>query len=82
MGRGPLAGPVVAAAVILPAEHALNLTDSKQLSERKREALVSLIQQEAVAYAIGEASVAEIESLNILQATGNEKGHFSHQRTF
>ncbi|MGC6404045.1 MAG: ribonuclease HII [Candidatus Comchoanobacterales bacterium] len=69
VGRGPLAGPVVAAAVILPAEHALNLTDSKQLSERKREALVSLIQQEAVAYAIGEASVAEIESLNILQAS-------------
>ena len=69
-GRGPLAGPVVAAAVLLPDDHQLEgLTDSKKLSEARREALFPLIQQQATAWAIAEASVAEIDQLNILQAS-------------
>ncbi|MGN0978686.1 MAG: ribonuclease HII [Faecousia sp.] len=69
-GRGPLAGPVCAAAVILP-EH-LNipgLTDSKKLSDKKRRELFPLIQEQAVAYGIGFASEQEIDEINILQAT-------------
>ncbi len=73
VGRGPLAGPVMAAAVILPVTnfpmtlaHAIN--DSKKLSRMARERLSPEIQAVAVAYAIGVASVREIESLNILQA--------------
>ncbi|MGB7501463.1 MAG: ribonuclease HII [Azonexus sp.] len=69
-GRGPLAGPVVAAAVILdPARPIAGLNDSKKLSERKREVLAVLIRERAVAWAVAEASVEEIDRLNILQAT-------------
>ncbi|MCK4503709.1 MAG: ribonuclease HII [Desulfuromonadales bacterium] len=69
-GRGPLAGPVVAAAVILPEEFELTgLTDSKKLSEKQRNKLYPLIQQQATAYGIGVASVVEIDKINILQAT-------------
>ncbi len=69
-GRGPLAGPVVAAAVILdPARPISGLNDSKKLSEKKRDALAVLIRERAVAWAVGEASVEEIDRLNILQAT-------------
>ncbi len=69
-GRGPLAGPVVAAAVILNPEKIINgLTDSKKLSEKQREALFPLIQEHAFAWGIGSATVEEIDSLNILQAS-------------
>jgi ribonuclease HII len=69
-GRGPLAGPVVAAAVMLPEIFALpGLTDSKQLSEKQRDALYPLIRQQAVAVGIGVASCLEIDRINILQAT-------------
>lgn len=69
-GRGPLAGPVCAAAVILP-EHLQipGLTDSKKLTDKKRRELFPLIQTQAVAYGIGFASEAEIDEINILQAT-------------
>ncbi|NOR21023.1 MAG: ribonuclease HII [Xanthomonadales bacterium] len=69
-GRGPLAGPVIAAAVILdPANPIEGLDDSKRLSEKKREALYVEIQQKALAWATGRAEVEEIDSINILQAT-------------
>jgi ribonuclease HII len=69
-GRGPLAGPVVAAAVILdPARPIAGLNDSKKLSARKRELLAVLVRERAVAWAVAEASVEEIDRLNILQAT-------------
>ncbi|HLA35385.1 MAG TPA: ribonuclease HII [Rhodocyclaceae bacterium] len=69
-GRGPLAGPVYAAAVILdPAHPIVGLDDSKKLSEKKRDALALEIRQFACAYAIASASVEEIDRLNILQAT-------------
>lgn len=69
-GRGPLAGNVVAAAVILdPQQVIVGLNDSKKLSPATRERLYQEIIHHALAYAIGEASVAEIDSLNILQAT-------------
>ena len=69
-GRGPLAGPVVAAAVILdPARPIAGLNDSKKLSEKKREQLAVLIREQAVAWAVAEASVEEIDRLNILHAT-------------
>lgn len=69
-GRGPLAGPVYAAAVILP-EHLdiPGLTDSKKLSDKKRRELFPLIQERAVAYGIGFATEQEIDEINILQAT-------------
>lgn len=70
VGRGPLAGPVVTAAVILdPARPIEGLNDSKKLSARRREALVPLIQERALAWAYGRAEVEEIDRLNILQAT-------------
>ncbi len=70
VGRGPLAGPVVTAAVILdPARPIDGLADSKKLSEKKREALAGLIKERALAWAIGRAEVEEIDRLNILQAT-------------
>jgi ribonuclease HII len=69
-GRGPLAGPVCAAAVILhPQRIPRGLDDSKRLSEKVREALVPEIQQQAQAWAVAWASIAEIDSLNILQAS-------------
>lgn len=69
-GRGPLCGSVVAAAVILdPQKPILGLNDSKKLSAKKRDALAILIRRDALAWAVAEASVAEIDRLNILQAT-------------
>lgn len=68
-GRGPLAGPVFAAAVILPEGLVIEgVTDSKKLSEKKREQLFDVIKEKAVAYCIASASVEEIEEMNILQA--------------
>ncbi len=68
-GRGPLCGPVVAAACILPAGCQIEgLNDSKQLTEKKREALYDQITACAVSYGIGEASEAEIDEINILNA--------------
>lgn len=70
VGRGPLAGPVVTAAVILdPARPIEGLADSKKLSEARREALAELIKERALAWAIGRAEVEEIDEINILQAT-------------
>ena len=69
-GRGPLAGEVVAAAVILDPEQPIrDLGDSKKLSEKQREALFPVIQQQALAFSIASSSVEEIDSLNILQAS-------------
>ncbi len=69
-GRGPLAGPVFAAAVILPEGTEIEgLNDSKKLTEKKREALFDIIKEKAAAYSIASASVEEIEQYNILQAT-------------
>ena len=69
-GRGPLAGPVYAAAVILPPDfHHPLLDDSKKMSERARETLRPIIEREAVAWAVEEVSAAEIDSLNILWAS-------------
>ena len=69
-GRGPLAGPVYAAAVILPPEpEIVGLNDSKKLSEKKREALFPLICEQAIAWSVATASVEEIDEYNILQAT-------------
>lgn len=68
-GRGPLAGDVYAAAVILPPDLIIpGLNDSKKLSEARREALAPVIREQAAAWCIGTASVEEIERLNILQA--------------
>lgn len=72
-GRGPLAGPVIAAAVILdraqlPSDIAAAIDDSKKLSSRKREALFDWLERHAI-FGIGEASVVEIDRINILQAT-------------
>lgn len=70
VGRGPLAGPVVAAAVILdPANPIEGLNDSKKLSAKRRESLAADIRAKALAWAIGEASVEEIDAINILQAS-------------
>ncbi len=69
-GRGPWAGPVTAAAVILDPKRPIEgLTDSKKLSERQREHLAPLIRERALAFAIAEASVDEIDRLNIREAT-------------
>ena len=69
-GRGPLCGPVVAAAVILPRDIEIEgLNDSKKLTEKKREMLFDVIKEKAVAYAIAEASPAEIDEINILNAS-------------
>ena len=70
VGRGPLAGPVIAAAVILdPDNIPVGLNDSKKLTKTKRETLYDLINQSALAVGIGEASVDEIDQINILQAS-------------
>ncbi len=69
-GRGPLAGPVVAAAVMLDPERPIQgLRDSKQLTAARRRELADLIRGNALAFAVAEASVAEIDDLNILQAS-------------
>lgn len=69
-GRGPLVGSVFAAAVMLPARVDLpGLTDSKKLSEKKRDALAPMIREQAIAYAVALADVAEIHQYNILHAT-------------
>ena len=69
-GRGPLAGPVAAGAVILPADHdILYLNDSKKLSAKKRDMLYDQIREEAVAWAVGLVEPARIDEINILQAT-------------
>lgn len=69
-GRGPLAGPVVAAAVILDPQRLIDgLNDSKKLSARRRELLAVEIKAQALAWAVAEASVAEIDRLNILHAS-------------
>ena len=69
VGRGPLAGDVVAAAVILGDSSPAGLTDSKALSPRQRERLAETIRSEAVSLSLGRATVAEIDELNILQAS-------------
>ncbi|WP_343216868.1 ribonuclease HII [Kistimonas asteriae] len=70
VGRGPLCGPVVTAAVILdPSRPIEGLNDSKKLSESRREALFDVIKERALAWALGRAEVAEIDQLNILHAT-------------
>lgn len=69
-GRGPLCGPVAAAAVILPFGHIIEgLNDSKKLSEKKRELLYDIITKEAIAYAVAFSSESEIDEINILNAT-------------
>ena len=69
-GRGPLAGPVCAAAVILPPHLEIpGLTDSKKLTDKKRRELFPIIKEQALAYGIGMASEQEIDEINILQAT-------------
>ena len=81
-GRGPLAGPVCAAAVILP-EHLQipGLTDSKKLTDKKRRELFPIIQEQAIAYGIGLASESEIDEINILQATFLAMGRALEQLT-
>lgn len=70
VGRGPLAGDVVAAAVILDPERPIyGLADSKTLSHRRREQLAAVIRDQALAWALGRSSVAEIDAINILQAS-------------
>lgn len=69
-GRGPLAGPVCAAAVILPKDMIIEgVNDSKKLSEKKRDALYDVIKEKALSYSIAFATVEEIEEINILNAT-------------
>tara|TARA_B100000902_G_scaffold231930_1_gene219942 strand:+ start:72 stop:680 length:609 start_codon:yes stop_codon:yes gene_type:complete len=69
VGRGPLAGDVVAAAVILGESHPDGVTDSKMLTPERREVLAERIRDEAVSWALGRATLAEIDELNILQAS-------------
>lgn len=70
VGRGPLVGSVVTAAVILPAQFDLpGLTDSKKLSEKRRLQLAQVIQQQAIAWCVAEATAAEVDVLNVLQAS-------------
>ena len=70
VGRGPLVGPVVAAAVILPKNYKLDgLNDSKKLSEKKREKLYPIIMKDAIAVGIGEVSAKEIDEINIYEAS-------------
>ncbi|MBS0286337.1 MAG: ribonuclease HII [Proteobacteria bacterium] len=69
VGRGPLAGPVLAVAVILPKQSIAGLDDSKKLSEKKRNELNQKIREKAIAWAYGVASVKEIDKINILNAS-------------
>ena len=81
-GRGPLAGDVVAAAVILdPLRPIAGLADSKKLTEKKREVLFDQIHQQALAVAIGRANVTEIDQLNILWASMLAMGHAFSSRS-
>ena len=81
-GRGPLAGPVCAAAVILPPELEIpGLNDSKKLTDKKRRALYDIIVAEAVSYGIAMASEQEIDEINILQATFNAMERAMNQLT-
>lgn len=81
-GRGPLAGPVCAAAVILPPELEIpGLNDSKKLTDKKRRALYDIIVAEAVSYGIAMASEQEIDEINILQATFNAMERAMEQLT-
>ena len=76
VGRGPLAGPVVAGAVVLDARRPIRgLADSKRLSARRREALAVEIKDHALAWGLGEASVAEVDAMNVLRAS-----HLAMQR--
>lgn len=71
-GRGPLAGPVVAAAVVMPTDELIEgVDDSKKLSEKKREILFEEIKSKAISYCIAEVSEKEIDEINILEATKN-----------
>ena len=80
-GRGPLAGAVYAAAVILdPARSISGLADSKMLSEKKRAALEIEIRGKALAFSVAEASVAEIDEINILQAEAVAHLHWLEER--
>jgi len=70
VGRGPLAGPVMAAVVVLrPGQVIKGVRDSKQLSAKRREAVLEKIKKEALAWSLGRAEVAEIDAMNILQAS-------------
>lgn len=69
VGRGPLAGDVVAAAVILSDPAPVGVTDSKALTAKRRECLADVIRKEAISWALGRATVAEIDELNILEAS-------------
>jgi ribonuclease HII len=70
VGRGPLVGSVVTAAVILPLDYDLpGLTDSKKLSEKRRELLAEQIKMQAIAWSVCEASASEVDALNVLQAS-------------
>ena len=70
VGRGPLVGSVVTAAVILPLDYDLpGLTDSKKLPEKRRELLAEQIKMQAIAWSVCEASAAEVDALNVLQAS-------------
>lgn len=70
VGRGPLAGPVIAAAVILDPQHPIvGLADSKKLTEKRRQSLSEQIRDQALAWALGRAEVEEIDNINILQAS-------------
>tara|TARA_Y100000814_G_scaffold132329_1_gene95709 strand:- start:393 stop:1316 length:924 start_codon:yes stop_codon:yes gene_type:complete len=70
VGRGPLAGPVIACAVILPKEHSIKgLRDSKKLSKKRREELFPIIQKQAISIGIGESDVKSIDKINIREAT-------------
>lgn len=70
VGRGPLAGPVVAACVVLPEGfNVLGIDDSKKVSQKRREVLCNTIKEEALAYGIGQVDNEEIDKINILQAT-------------
>ena len=75
VGRGPLAGPVVTAAVILPADfEVLGVDDSKKLSEKKREELFDIIREKAICYSIGMNDEKRIDEINILEATKEAMG--------
>ena len=85
-GRGPLAGPVVASAVILPKDHTIEgLRDSKKLTPKKRSLLYDIIQKEAISIGVGIIGCKEIDKINILQATFKAMqialGHLSQKPT-